>query len=267
MNAPLRFQAIPHLSRAASPSPSLWRRHGSDTRPAYRRWALEWLPAAHPAAHQAATWPYDDLHLQIASQDIVNLRGLSAPQRLDIVAMLTGRTRPAGGTTRIAGLDPWQLSASGRRGHLLQEVGCASADAMLSPGISVRDNIALALLRIPVQPPTAFDFVEAELSLLGLTPCADRLPRQLSPSEYGLAALACAAVHCPRLLIYEPPQAGLTAVEVASVRRRLWLAADRQGCAVLMSTEQPELASLATTSLWPRRPWPSPARVPLRDPA
>jgi ABC-type ATPase involved in cell division len=266
MNALLRTLALPTLMRAAAtspPRPSPWRRHWPDAHPALRRWALEWLPAAH----EATAGFYDDLHLQLAGQDIINLRGLSALQRFDVFGMLSCRTEPAGSTIHIAGVEPWHLSAHDRRSFLSRELGCAAADAMLTPGISVRDNIALPLLRNEMAPHTAFEFVEAELSLLGLTNCADLLPRHLSPSEYRRTVLGCAAVHCPQLLIYEPPHAELPAVEAALVRHRLWLAADRQGCGVLMSTEQPELASLAPTTIWPRWPLLSPALVQLRDPA
>jgi phospholipid/cholesterol/gamma-HCH transport system ATP-binding protein len=247
----------------APPSPSPWRRRWSDTQPAHPHWALEWLPSPG----EAAAGPYGDLHLQLASQDIVNLRGLSALQRYDVFGIMSCDAEPAGSTIRIAGFDPWQLPPQERSRRLVQDLGYAAADAVLGSGLSVRDNIALPLLRNDVAPHTAFEFVEAELSLLGLAGCADLLPRHLSPSEYRRTVLACATVHCPQLLIYEPPHAELPAVEVALVRHRLWLSADRQGCAVLMSSEQPELASLAPTTIWPRWPLLSPALVQLRDPA
>lgn len=89
--------------------------------------------------------------------------------------------------------------------------------------------------------------------------------RHLSASEYRRAVLGRAAIHSPRLLLYEQPDEEMSAFEVGIVRDRLWLAAHEQGCGVLMSADQPQLASLAPTSIWPRQASCGPAQA--REPA
>jgi ABC-type ATPase involved in cell division len=220
-----------------------WRRDWLCTEPPVR-WALELVPQG----------PDDnDFKIHLAVENIANLRGLSALQRRHLFLVLAGKLRPARSQLRIADIFVWDLSDHERRARLLEVLGCATGDATLTARATVRDNLTLPLLLQDMPHHAALELVEIEMGLLGLAERADRLPRHLSASEYRRAVLGRAVIHSPRLLLYEQPQDEMPASEIGIVRDRLWLAAHEQGCGVLMSTDQPELASLAPTSIWPRQ--------------
>jgi putative ABC transport system ATP-binding protein len=225
------------------------------------RWAIELLPQADDGDALDG-----EFEIHLAVEDTINFRGLSALHRRQLFLVLAGKVRPARSVMRIAEIFLWDLSAQERRARLRQVLGCATADATLNPQASVRDNLTLPLLCQDMRHHEALELVDIELGLLGLADHADWMPRHLCPSAYRRAVLGRAAIHSPHLLLYEQPPGEMPAFEVGIVRDRLWLAAHEQGSGVLMSTDQPELARLAPTTIWPRqaRHDPALARGPAR---
>jgi ABC-type ATPase involved in cell division len=249
MNASL--QARPRSQAAAAPAQHRpWRRDWSRTEPPVH-WALELVPQTHDDG--VGEVQGGGLEIRLAVEDTLNFRSLSALQRRQLFLVLAGKVQPARSVMRMAEIFLWDLSPEERRARLLQILGCATADAPLNAQASVRDNLTLPLLCQDMQHHEALELVESEMGLLGLAERADCMPRHLSSSEYRRAVLGRAAIHSPRLLLYEQPHDEMAAFEVGIVRDRLWLAAHEQGCGVLMSTDLPPLASLAPTSIWLRQ--------------
>jgi putative ABC transport system ATP-binding protein len=250
MSASLQARPRSQVAAAEPARHRPWRRDWSRTEPPVH-WAVELLPPAHDEG--ASEVQGGRFEIRLAVEDTINFRNLSAWQRRQLFLVLAGKVRPARSELRIAEIFLWDLSPQERRARLFQILGCATACATLNAQASVRDNLTLPLLCQDMQHHEALELVEIELGLLGLAERADWMPRHLSASEYRRAVLGRAAIHSPRLLLYEQPESEMAAFEIGIVRDRLWLAAHEQGCGVLMSTELPQLASLAPTSVWLRQ--------------
>jgi putative ABC transport system ATP-binding protein len=261
MTASLQPQtvAVPSAAQAQTARCRPWRRDWLRTEPPVH-WALELLPQVEDEAFDG------EFEIRLAVEDTVNFRGLSALQRRQLFLVLAGKVQPARSVMRMAEIFLWDLSAQQRRARLHQVLGCATADTVLNAQASVRDNLTLPLLCQDMRRHEALELVDIEMGLLGLTDRADWMPRHLCPSEYRRAVLGRAAIHSPRLLLYEQPDGEMPAFEVGIVRDRLWLAAHEQGCGVLMSTDLPQLASLAPTSIWLRQASSGSAAAPARRP-
>jgi sulfonate transport system ATP-binding protein len=82
-------------------------------------------------------------------------------------------------------------------------------DPRLMPWLNVRDNIRLALLKLPRDEQDAR--IDAALAKVGLTAFAAALPRQLSGGMAQRAALARALVRMPSVLLLDEPFSALDA--------------------------------------------------------
>ncbi|HEY2796193.1 MAG TPA: ABC transporter ATP-binding protein [Micromonosporaceae bacterium] len=187
---------------------------------------------------------YGELHaldgftLTVEPGEIVGLIGHNGAGKTTFAEVVTGLTRPDGGTVRIAGRPP--RDARARIGYAPQELG-------LYPTATVRQNLALfgrlyGLRRGALS--AAIDEVVADLML---TEVLDRVVDVLSGGQRRRVQAATALLHRPDVLLLDEPTAGADPETrdalLAAVRRR----AD-DGCAVCYTTHYlPELDALNAT--------------------
>ncbi len=131
----------------------------------------------------------------------------------------------------LAGADPL---ASFRR----SSVGVIRGDSGLLPELTLKQNLALigGLVKKPLK-------VSEALERVGLTGFESKYPSELTPRERQLAALACAAVKRPKLILADEPTAALdfeSGAEVLSALEAL-----RAENTLLIVTRNEEIAKLA----------------------
>ena len=181
--------------------------------------------------------------------EIANVVGGSREERRQLLAMIAGRLPASVGRCRIAGHDLGALSLTAQRALRHRVVGSVLAGDALIPHLSVRENVALPLLVAAVPDTLALGQAQIALERLGLGECGDAQPALIGDAQRHLARIATALVHGPRLCVMEAPEASLSDGQIAMLRQRLQQAAAAEGACVVLSTEHPQLARLAGTTL------------------
>jgi branched-chain amino acid transport system ATP-binding protein len=150
----------------------------------------------------------------VAEGAIFGLMGANGAGKTTIFSMIAGNERPTAGSIRfggrpIEGLRPWRIS----------QLGIARTFQIVRPfpGISVRDNVALAVLygaRREASPEVARREADGILDEVGLSAQANSEARQLTLAARKRLEIARALGTKPKLLLLDEVLAGLTPTEV-----------------------------------------------------
>jgi molybdate transport system ATP-binding protein len=135
------------------------------------------------------------------------LFGPSGVGKTTILRCIAGLDAPTSGRIAFGG-DTWDDAAGGV--HLppqRRRVGYLAQDPALFPNLTVRDNVAFGLARLPRLERDSR--VDALLGSFGLRDLAKRRPAELSGGQRHRAALARALAPRPRLLLLDEPLASL----------------------------------------------------------
>jgi branched-chain amino acid transport system ATP-binding protein len=166
-----------------------------------------------------------DVDLDVADGQVVGLIGPNGAGKTTVFNAICGLVRPSAGTVTISGR-PAPRSPSGLAGagvaRTLQGLG-------LFPGLSVRENVQVAVLAAPDAPDRAL----RALDDLGLADRAELPVGALPYPEQKKVALARALVGEPRLLLLDEPAGGLGAGDIAELDLAVRRVA-ATGCAVLL---------------------------------
>ncbi len=136
--------------------------------------------------------------------------------------------------------------------------GVVWGEAALLPWRTVRQNILLGAELRGLAPLNSGARVRHLLGLLGAADCEDAMPGSLTPGNSRRAALCCALIHRPGLLLLDDPFRGLDPL----AREQLWLDVQRlwmneRFSAILATTDIVEAVQLgdrvAVLSEWPAR--------------
>ncbi len=155
-----------------------------------------------------------DVSFAVAEGAIFGLMGANGAGKTTIFSMIAGNERPTAGSIRfggrpIEGLRPWRIS----------ELGIARTFQIVRPfpGISVRENVALAVLygaRREASPEVARREADGILDEVGLSAQADLEARRLTLAARKRLEIARALGTRPKLLLLDEVLAGLTPTEV-----------------------------------------------------
>ena len=145
----------------------------------------------------------DDVSLDIAENEFYALLGASGSGKTTLLRMLAGFEAPSKGQILLDGRDISGTPPNKRPVNLMFQ------SYALFPHMTVRANIAygLEMERLPRAQITAR--VDDILSVIELTPYADRKPDQLSGGQKQRVALARALVKRPRVLLLDEPLGAL----------------------------------------------------------
>ncbi|TDX30824.1 iron(III) transport system ATP-binding protein [Modicisalibacter xianhensis] len=154
---------------------------------------------------------YDDtvvtrhVSFTLNSGDICCLLGPSGCGKTTLLRAIAGFEPIAAGTIT---LDAKPLSAPGKLiAPEKRQVGMVFQDYALFPHLSVKDNVAFGLRRLPTGKRS--ERVDEMLELVGLTSLANRYPHELSGGQQQRVALARALAPQPRLLLLDEPFSNL----------------------------------------------------------
>jgi NitT/TauT family transport system ATP-binding protein len=142
----------------------------------------------------------DQVDLCVLKEEFVTLIGPSGCGKSTVLKLISGLTRPNGGTLRVDGMTP----ANAR-----EIVSYIFQDATLLPWRTVRQNVALGLELEGVSKDRRAEKTTALLELVGLRPFADAYPRELSGGMKMRVSIARALATSPRLLLMDEPFAAL----------------------------------------------------------
>ncbi|AZF00045.1 Molybdenum ABC transporter ATP-binding protein ModC [Pseudomonas orientalis] len=185
-----------------------------------------------------------DVELQLPGRGVTALYGPSGSGKTSCLRCIAGLERAADGFVQIND-EVWQDSRNGLfvPAHK-RALGYVFQEASLFPHLSVRENLAFGLKRIP-RAQRRVDMAQAT-ELLGIAHLLARDPQHLSGGERQRVGIARALLTSPRLLLMDEPLAALDSQRKNEILPYLERLHDELDIAVLyVSHAQDEVARLA----------------------
>jgi ABC-type lipoprotein export system ATPase subunit len=183
------------------------------------------------------------LKLTVRRGEIVMVTGPSGSGKTTMLQIAGCLIRPTAGVVEIAGRDLGRAPESARLEARRRHLGFIFQSFHLLAALPVAENVALALRlrRQPIDDSRVRDVVEA----LGIGPKARKYPGQLSGGERQRVAIARALVGRPALILADEPTSQLDSASAAVVGGLLRRAAHEFDTAVIVTTHDPRLGSIA----------------------
>ena len=151
--------------------------------------------------------------LTISRGEVVGLVGPNGSGKSTLISILCGAQSPSAGEVMLDGRRVDRLAP-----HELSHRGVARTHQIPKPFVSmtVRDNVAVACMfgRVSKTLAEARHSAQEHLDVVGLTPQADALPREINLHQRQLLELARALATRPTLLLLDEVLAGLNPAEV-----------------------------------------------------
>jgi putative spermidine/putrescine transport system ATP-binding protein len=145
----------------------------------------------------------DGVDLAIEPGEFFTLLGPSGSGKTTCLRMIGGFTLPTAGTIRIGGQDVTGLPPYAR------PVNTVFQDYALFPHMSIRENVAYALMVRGVERSERERRADELLALVQLPGVGDRRPAQLSGGQRQRVALARALISQPQVLLLDEPLGAL----------------------------------------------------------
>lgn len=149
----------------------------------------------------------DDVSLQFADGELTALLGPSGCGKTTLLKILAGLEQPSRGEVWMGG--QCVASASQSLPPERRELGLVPQGHALWPHMSLQANVAFPLEMRGLPRAQIHERVQQTLGLVGLQGMGERLPGSLSGGQQQRAALACAVVERPRLVLLDEPLSGL----------------------------------------------------------
>jgi putative ABC transport system ATP-binding protein len=164
--------------------------------------------------------------------------GPSGSGKSTLLNLLNGLLAPDSGQLRVFGREHSQLSDDDWAELRRTRIATLFQDGNLIPTLSVSRNIAFRAGLAGLQQHDG----EALLERLGIADTADRYPDQLSGGQRQRAALACAFVMQPELILADEPTGSLDYATARRVAPLFFDAIRERSLGALIVTHNPELA-------------------------
>ncbi|MGI8420653.1 MAG: ABC transporter ATP-binding protein [Gaiellaceae bacterium] len=189
------------------------------------------------------------LDLILESGRLYALTGPSGSGKTTLLHLLAGLDLPDAGEisllgTPLAGLDRGALAAL-RRAH----VGFVGQGTGLSPTLSARENVELALALRGIEGEQALERAVETLDAVGLTERREQRVGRLSTGERLRVAIARAIAGRPALLLADEPTSRLDRANALAVGLLLGRLCREQGTTVLCSTHDPVVVEQADAEI------------------
>ncbi len=139
--------------------------------------------------------------LEVARGDVLALLGESGSGKTTLLRLVAGFEQPSAGTISLAGT----VVSSARRSIPPEEraVGVVFQDTALLPHLTIRQNVAFGLRRLPERRRRAV--ADQTLQLVHAADVGDRYPHEVSGGQAQRAAIGRALAPRPALLLLDEP--------------------------------------------------------------
>ena len=170
----------------------------------------------------------EDVDLEIASGDMVVMKGNSGSGKSTLLGLLGGLDTPTRGRLTVAGRDLQSASAAELNAFRRDVVGMVFQTFNLLPTLTVMENVCLPAHMAGKPTEKTRDRAMDYLKWLKLTQRLSHYPAQLSGGEMQRAAIARALINDPSLILADEPtgnldsQNGQAVFELLSELNRRW---------------------------------------------
>ena len=188
----------------------------------------------------------DQVSFRVAAGEFATVRGPSGCGKSTLLLVAGGLLHPGAGTVRVAGIDPYALSAARRAAFRAETVGFVFQQFHLLPYLTVFDNVLAPTVARKL--PGARDKANRLLERFGLVERATHLPGELSTGEKQRTVHARALLGDPKVLLADEPTGNLDEENGELVLQALADFAAGGGC-VLMVTHDSQAATKASRTL------------------
>jgi putative ABC transport system ATP-binding protein len=182
--------------------------------------------------------------LEVASGELVVIRGRSGSGKTTLLTMLGGLDRPTSGRVELDGRD---LAKYG--GDLAGVLGARTASVFQSFGLigvlSAAENVEVPLRIRRVAPAEREKRVAAALAAVGLTGHAAQRPGELSGGQQQRVGLARALVSDPGILLADEPTGQLDSETGATIMNLIAGFVHQRGMAAIVATHDPAMIARA----------------------
>ena len=159
------------------------------------------------------------LDLEVRDGETLSVIGFSGAGKSVVLKHMVGLIRPDSGDVVVDGQNVNELDV-GELNALRRDIGYVFQFAALFDSISIADNVAMGLRRIPgMYEEEIASRVRESLALVELEGIEDRYPSELSGGMVKRAGLARAIATKPKYLLYDEPTTGLDPVTVTVIDR------------------------------------------------
>ncbi|OJV58091.1 MAG: ABC transporter [Cellulomonas sp. 73-145] len=167
------------------------------------------IDVSHLTMTYGALVAVDDVSFAVEPGEFFGLLGPNGAGKTTALEAIEGLRRPAGGTVRLDGHDPWRRDPS-----LQRRIGVQLQASSFFERLTTREQLRTfgALYGVP---PARADRL---LGTVGLEDKADERTEKLSGGQRQRLSIACALVHDPEVVFLDEPTAALD----PQARRNLW---------------------------------------------
>jgi simple sugar transport system ATP-binding protein len=204
--------------------------------------------SAHEVTKRRAIDPFT---IDIAEGELIGVAGLLGSGRTELARVLSGVDRADGGTTQVAGIITRLRSPRAGIRHGIVYSSENRRVGGIVGGLTVRDNIVLALQAErgwwrPIPRKRQDELVQSYLEMLDVRPAEpDALAGTLSGGNQQKVMLARLLALAPRVLILDEPTRGVDIGAKVEVQRMVRNLADNGMAVVFISAELEEVLRIA----------------------
>jgi putative ABC transport system ATP-binding protein/lipoprotein-releasing system ATP-binding protein len=191
----------------------------------------------HGSAATVALAPTD---CEVRAGARIALAGPSGSGKSTLLHLMAGLDAPTRGEVTWPAIGAREDLRPGRVAVIFQ-------GPSLLPALTVRENVALALVLDGLRDADARDRAGAALALLDLGELADKLPEEISGGQAQRVAVARALAGAPVLILADEPTGQLDRANGAIVVDVLLHASEHAGAALVVATHDPTVAGRLAT--------------------
>jgi putative ABC transport system ATP-binding protein len=191
----------------------------------------------------------DTLSLVIPRGQFVVLLGRSGSGKSTLLRLIGGLESPDSGTVCVLGNDLGSMSETQRAFLRRSSLGFVFQFFNLVPTLTVAENVELPLALNGVPRARARARSLDLLAELGVAPCGERFPEEISGGEQQRVAIARAVIHEPKVVLADEPTGNLDLETADHVLGLLETTCRRRRATLVMATHSPEVAALADRAL------------------
>ncbi len=182
------------------------------------------------------------LDLEVLDGETLSIIGFSGSGKSVLLKHMVGLIRPDSGDVVVDGKNVGELDVA-ELNALRRDLGYVFQFAALFDSMSIADNVAMGLRRVPGMYEEEIDSRVREcLALVELEGIGDRYPSELSGGMVKRAGLARAIATRPKYLLYDEPTTGLDPVTVTVIDRLIVRMREELGVTGIVVTHDIESA-------------------------
>lgn len=175
----------------------------------------------------------EGVSLDIASGEMMTIVGPSGAGKSSLLRMISGLEEPTQGHVLLGGKRVLAIPPAER------EIFFLFQDALLYPGLSVFDNLALPLKRNGTSKAKMVESIQSLASRFQISDRLESFPEVLSSGERQRVALARAILSDPKLLLLDEPLSALEPELRYKLKREIVDLRERKGTTIVSVTHDP----------------------------